>query len=278
MRILFLCRDILLASVVFVAAAWIPAHAEDRPFITLASTTSLPQSGLLGYLLPAFTRRTGIEVYVVAIGTGQALKSGELGECDVLLVHDKPRELLFMQNGFGSLRREVMYDDFVLVGPEDDPAKIKGTHDAPAALRRIAAVEAPFISRGDRSGTDAAEQRMWAEAGGRPLPDRNAWYVETGSSMEQTLTTAGETNGYALTDRSTWVKFEDPRRLVMLVDRDPRLRNQYTVMLVNPARHPQVKAALGTRFIDWLTSEEGQSMIAGYRVKGQQLFFPDYVE
>ena len=278
MRFLFLCRGTVLVSLLFMAAAWTPAHAESRPFITLATTTSAEQSGLLGHILPAFTQRTGIEVYVVAVGTGQALKSGELGECDVVLVHDKPRELLFMKDGFGSLRRQVMYNDFLLVGPDDDPAQIKGMHDASAALRKIAQARAPFISRGDQSGTDAEERRLWAEAGVRPLPERNAWYVQTGSSMEQTLMTAALMNGYTLTDRGTWVNLGNKGRLQLLLDGDPRLRNQYSVILVNPERHPEVKAKSGMAFIDWLTSEEGQSTIAGYKLKGEPLFFPNYVE
>lgn len=213
---------------------------------------------------------------MVAVGTGQALKSGERGECDVVLVHDKSRELQFMQNGFGSVRREVMYDDFVLVGPGDNPAKINGTHDAVAALRKIAEVKAPFVSRGDISGTDAAEQRLWTEAGGRPAPGRDQWYLQTGSGMEQTLTTAASMNGYTLTDRATWAGFSDRRHLKIIVDGDPRLINQYSVILVNPARHPQVKATLGMGFVAWLTSPEGQDMIASYKLGGEQVFFPDY--
>jgi tungstate transport system substrate-binding protein len=276
MRLIRLTRDSLPASLLFLAAAWFCAYAEDRSYIIVASTTSAQQSGLLKYLLPVFTRRTGIEVYVVAVGTGQALKSGERGECDVVLVHDKSRELQFMQNGFGSVRREVMYDDFILVGPGDDPAKINGTHDAVAALRKIAETKAPFISRGDISGTDAAEQRLWTEAGGRPAPARDQWYLQTGSGMEQTLTTAASMNGYTLTDRATWAGFSDRRELKIIVDGDPRLMNQYSVILVNQARHPQIKSTLGMAFIAWLTSPEGQDMIASYKLGGQQVFFPDY--
>ena len=276
MRLIRLTRNSLLASLLFLATARLCGYAEDRSYIIVASTTSAQQSGLLEYLLPVFTRRTGIEVYVVAVGTGQALKSGERGECDVVLVHDKSRELQFMQNGFGSVRREVMYDDFVLVGPGDDPAKINGTHDAVAALRKIAEVKAPFVSRGDISGTDAAEQRLWTDTGGRPVPGRDPWYLETGSSMEQTLTTAASMNGYALTDRATWAAFRDRRHLRIIVDGDPRLINQYSVLLVNPARYPQVKSTLGMAFIAWLTSTEGQDMIASYKLGGQQVFFPDY--
>ncbi len=236
----------------------------------------MEQSGLLGYLLPVFTQARGIDVLVVAVGTGQALKIGELGECDIVLVHDKTRELRFMQNGFGSVRREVMYNDFVLVGPKYDLAEIGGTHDAVAALRKIAAAKARFVSRGDMSGTDAAEQRLWAEAGVHPIAAHDLWYVKTGSSMEQTLTTAASTNGYVLTDRGTWVRFRERRNLEIVVDRDPRLFNQYAVMLVNSAPHPGIKTDMGMAFIDWLTSRRGQDMIASYKVAGEQLFFPNY--
>lgn len=271
-------RNILVASLFFIAGAWIPAHAEDNPFITVATTVSAERSGLLGYLLPAFTQRTGIDVYVVAIGTGQALKSGQRGECDVVLVHDRPQELRFMQNGLGSARREVMYDDFVLVGPEDDPAKINGTHDAPAALRKIAEAKALFISRGDMSTTDNAERRLWTEAGGRPIPGHDPWFVETGSTLLQTLTTAASMNGYALADRATWATFSNRRHLKIVVDGDPRMIDRYAAILVSPAQHPQVKAELGMAFIAWLTSREGQDTIANYKVEGVQLFFPDYFQ
>jgi tungstate transport system substrate-binding protein len=255
-----------------------PAGPEDYPFITVASTTSTEQSGLLGYLIPAFRQTSGIDVYVVAVGTGAALEIGKRGECDVVLVHDKTRELDFMRNGFGSLRREVMYNDFVVVGPRDDPAKIDATRDAVAALRKIAAAKARFVSRGDLSGTEAAEERLWAEAGGAPTAARDLWYVKTGGSMEHTLATAVSTNGYTLTDRSTWVNFRDRGELKIVVEDDPRLFNQYAVILVNPARHPWVKAQIGMAFIDWLTSPAGQAKIASYKVDGQQLFFPDYVK
>ena len=269
-------RVVFLGSLLFAAGTPLEAGAEDYPFITLASTTSTEQSGLLGYLTPAFTQTAGVDVYVVAVGTGEALEIGERGECDVVLVHDKTRELQFMRNGFGSVQREVMYNDFVVVGPKDDPAKIDGSHDAVAALRKIAAAKARFVSRGDLSGTEAAEQRLWAEAGGLPIAARDLWYVETGSSMEQTLAAAASANGYALTDRATWLHFPDRRDLKIVVENDRRLFNQYAIILVNPARHPQVKAELGMAFIDWLTSPAGQAKIAGYKAEGQQLFFPDY--
>jgi tungstate transport system substrate-binding protein len=181
-----------------------------------------------------------------------------------------------MQNSFGSVRREVMYNDFVLVGPRYDPARISGTNDAVAALRKIATARTRFVSRGDMSGTDAAEQRLWAEAGVHPNAAGDLWYVKTGASMEQTLTTAASTNGYALTDRGTWLRFLDRRNMTIVVDGDPRLFNQYAVMLVNPARHPAIKADMGMAFIDWLTSRPGQDAIASYKLAGEQLFFPNY--
>ena len=277
MRILPQRRQMLLGSLLFIIVARpLGSLAAEHPFITVASTTSTEQSGLFGYLLPNFTRKTGITVYVSAVGTGEALKAGERGECDVLLVHDRSRELQFMQDGFGSVRREVMYNDFVLVGPKDDPAKIGPSHDPVAALRTIAEARALFISRGDMSGTDAAEQRLWTEAGERPMARRDPWYVQTGSSMEQTLATAASVNGYLLTDRATWLKFHDGHTLKIVVAGDPRLMNQYAVILVNPALHPKVKTDLGMAFIDWLTSPEGQDTIASYKVEGEQVFFPDY--
>jgi tungstate transport system substrate-binding protein len=270
-------RLLLLGSLLF-AAPWPAAGAQDDPFITVASTTSTEQSGLLGYLIPAFRQTSGIDVYVVAVGTGEALEIGERGECDVVLVHDKARELQFLRNGFGSLRREVMYNDFVLIGPKDDPAKIDATHDAVAAFRRIAAAKARFVARGDLSGTEAAEERLWAEDGGLPIAARDLWYVKTGGSMEQTLAAAASTNGYALTDRGTWAHFRDRGELKIVVEGDPRLFNQYAVILVNPMQHPQVKAEMGMAFIDWLTSPAGQAEIASYKIDDQQLFFPDYVK
>jgi tungstate transport system substrate-binding protein len=271
-------RLLLLGSVLFAAPAWPAAGANDYPFITVASTTSTEQSGLLGYLIPAFKQTSGIDIYVVAVGTGEALEIGERGECDVVLVHDKARELQFMRNGFGTVRREVMYNDFVLVGPKDDPAKIDATYDAVAALRKIAAAKARFVARGDLSGTEAAEERLWTEAGGLPVAARELWYVKTGGGMEQTLASAASTNAYALTDRATWVHFRDRGELKIVVEGDPRLFNQYAVMLVNPARHPRVNDKMGVAFIDWLTSPAGQAKIASYKIDGQQLFFPDSVE
>jgi tungstate transport system substrate-binding protein len=251
-----------------------PVHGET-PYITVASTTSTEQSGLFGYLLPAFTARTGIEVRVVAVGTGQALKIGERGDCDVVFVHDKPSELKFVADGFGIGRREVMYNDFVLIGPRGDPATVDGGHDIVAALRKIAAAKAAFVSRGDDSGTDKAEKRLWQDAGIDVKPVSGTWYRDTGSGMGPTLNTAAAMDGYALSDRGTWLSFQNRRDLKIVVEGDRRLFNQYGVMLVNPARHPDVKQDLGRRFIDWLVSPAGQGTIASYKINGQQLFFPN---
>ena len=245
------------------------------PYIIVASTTSTEQSGLFGHLLPAFTKASGIAVRVVAVGTGQALKIGERGDCDVVFVHDRPSELKFVADGFGVERHEVMYNDFVLVGPAADPAKVAGGRDIVAAFRKIAAAKAPFVSRGDDSGTDKAEKRIWKSAGIDVKPASGAWYRDTGSGMGPTLNTAAAMDGYTLSDRGTWLSFQNRRDLKIVVEGDKRLFNQYGVMLVNPARHPTVKQELGRRFIGWLVSPEGQHTIAGYTINGQQLFFPN---
>jgi len=249
--------------------------AAERPYITIASTTSTEQSGLFAHLLPAFSAQTGIDVRVVAVGTGQALKLGERGDCDVVFVHDKSSELKFAADGFGIGRRDVMYNDFVLVGPSSDPAKVSGGHDIVAAFRRIAAAQAVFVSRGDDSGTDKAEKRLWREAGIDIKTVSGSWYRDTGSGMGATLNTAAGLDGYALSDRGTWLSFQNRRDLGIVVEGDRRLFNQYGVMLVNPARHPSVKQEFGRAFIDWLVSPEGQANIANYRINGEQLFFPD---
>ena len=265
-------RTVLLLLGTLLAAA--PTHAET-PFITVASTTSTEQSGLFGHLLPAFTKDTGIEVRVVAVGTGQALKIGERGDCDVVFVHDRPSELKFVADGFGVGRHEVMYNDFVLIGPGSDPAKVDGGHDIVAALRKIAAAQAPFLSRGDDSGTDKAEKRLWQDAGIDVKPVSGTWYRDTGSGMGPTLNTTAAMNGYTLSDRGTWLSFQNRQSLKIVVEGDKRLFNQYGVMLVNPARHPSVKQDLGRRFIDWIVSSDGQAAIADYQINGQQLFFPN---
>lgn len=257
-----------------VLAAMTAARAEG-PFITVASTTSTEQSGLFQYLLPLFETATGITVRVVAVGTGQALKIGEHGDADVLLVHDKVGEDAFIAAGLGVGRHDVMYNDFVLVGPSSDPAGITGVDDVTDALKRIAAKQATFVSRGDDSGTDRLEKRMWAEAGIDPVPGRGGWYKDIGSGMGPALNTAAAMGAYTISDRGTWISFKNRRDLRIVLEGDKRLFNQYGVMLVNPVRHPHVKADLGRRFIDWLLSPDGQRAIAGYKIGGEQLFFPD---
>lgn len=253
----------------------LPAFSQER-FITLASTTSTQDSGLFGHLLPAFKAQTGTDVRVVAVGTGQALAIGRHGDADVLLVHDRDAELKFVAEGDGIQRREVMYNDFVVIGPGSDAAKIAGGNDVAAALRSIAKSGAPFISRGDKSGTHAAELRYWKEAGVDPIAFRGTWYKEIGQGMGAALNTASAANGYTLADRGTWLSFRNRGELTILVQGDPKLFNQYGAMLVNPAKHPHVKKELGTQFIEWLTSPEGQQTIADYKINGEQLFFPNY--
>jgi tungstate transport system substrate-binding protein len=252
------------------------ASAADEKFITVASTTSTENSGLFTYLLPAFTQATGIEVRVVAVGTGQALAIGQRGDADVVFVHDRPAELKFVDAGDGVGRREVMYNDFVVVGPASDPADIAGLSDAVAAFKKIAAAKASFLSRGDKSGTNEEELRLWAEAGVDVKDPGNGWYRDTGSGMGATLNTAVAIGAYTLADRGTWLSFKNRADLKILVEGDKRLFNQYGVMLVNPERHPTVKREWGQEFIDWLTSAAGQQTIAGYKIKGEQLFFPNY--
>ncbi|MDB5407108.1 MAG: molybdate or tungstate transport [Rhodospirillales bacterium] len=269
----------LVAAMIGAAAlllAALSARAEDKPFITVASTTSTQDSGLFEDLLPAFTKATGVEVHVVAVGTGQAMMIGERGDADVLLVHDKPSELKFVAAGNGVDRREVMYNDFILIGPRHDPAGVAGGKDIVAAFRKIAAGKAAFTSRADDSGTDKAEKRLWQEAGIAVKDFSGAWYKETGSGMGPTLNTAAAMGAYALADRGTWLNFKNRRELGIVVEGDRRLFNQYGVILVNPAKHPHVKVALGEKFIGWLTSPAGQGTIAGYKINGEQLFFPDY--
>ena len=248
----------------------LPAGAAG--FITVASTTSTEQSGLFRHLLPRFQRETGIEVRVVAVGTGQALELGRRGDADVVFVHDQPAEERFVAEGHGVKRHAVMYNDFVIVGPRPDPARVKG-RDVVAALGKIAATQSTFASRADNSGTHAAELRFWEMAGVRP---RGRWYRETGSGMGAALNAAAAMQAYALSDRGTWLSFRNRGDLVLLVEGDPRLFNQYGVMLVNPAKHPHVKQAAGQKFIDFLVSPAGQAAIAAYRVGGEQLFFPNY--
>jgi len=248
----------------------LPVHADDR-YITVASTTSTEASGLFGHILPAFEEETGIHVHVVAVGTGQAIEIARRGDADVLFVHHKPSEEEFIANGHGVKRYPVMYNDFIIVGPGSDPAGIEGMNQAEAALTKIAEAEAPFASRGDNSGTHKKEMGLWEKAGVEPS---GSWYRETGSGMGQTLNTAAGMNAYALTDRGTWISFDNRQQLELLVEGDHDLFNPYGVILVSPKQHPHVKAEMGQKFIDWLVSDAGQKAIASYRLRGQQLFHP----
>jgi tungstate transport system substrate-binding protein len=250
------------------------AGAQDRS-IVVASTTSTEQSGLFGYLLPIFKARTGIEVKVVAVGTGQALDIGRRGDADVVFVHDRAAEDKFMAEAEGVKRFDVMYNDFIIVGPKTDPAHIAGSTDVLAAFRKIASARAPFISRGDRSGTNAAELRYWKDAGVDVGALHGDWYKEIGQGMGPALNTAIAVNAYTLSDRGTWLSFKNRGDLAVLVEGDRRLFNQYGVMAVSPAKHPNVKAAEGQAFVDWLISPEGQAAIAAYKINGEQLFFPN---
>ena len=243
-----------------------------QTFITVASTTSTEQSGLFKQLLPDFRKATGIEARVVALGTGQALDMGRRGDADVVFVHDKVAEEKFVADGFGVKRLEVMYNDFIVVGPKADPAGAKGK-DILAGLKKIEASKSPFVSRADKSGTHAAELRYW-KAAGIEKP-QGAWYRETGSGMGPTLNTASAMNAYALTDRGTWLSFKNRGELVIVVEGDQRLFNQYGVMLVNPAKHAHVKKEAGQKFVDWVVSPAGQAAIAAYKIDGEQLFFPN---
>jgi tungstate transport system substrate-binding protein len=249
--------------------------AAEDDFIIVQSTTSTQNSGLFDHILPKFTEKTGIDVRVVAVGTGQALKNGRNGDGDVVLVHSKPDEEKFVAEGWGVKRHDVMYNDFVIVGPASDPAGIAGLKDADQALAKIAEAEAPFASRGDDSGTHKAERHLWEQAGVDPTKGSGDWYLETGSGMGATLNTAVGKHAYTLADRGTWLSFANKDGFEVLVEGDPKLFNEYGVILVDPAKHPRVKAEKGQAFIDWLTSSEGQKAIASYKIDGQQLFFPN---
>ncbi|MGE5105311.1 MAG: extracellular solute-binding protein [Betaproteobacteria bacterium] len=250
------------------------ALAQDN-FIVVASTTSTEQSGLFGHLLPQFEKDTGIEVRVVAVGTGQALDIGRRGDADVVFVHDRVAELKWLAEGNGVRRYPVMYNDFVLIGPKGDPAHVAGSKDITAALEKIAEAKAPFVSRADKSGTYAAELRLWKDAGVDIAAAKGPWYRETGSGMGPALNTASALGAYILADRGTWLNFHNRGPLEIVVEGDKRLFNQYGVMLVNPEKHPTVKKDLGQKFIDWLVSKRGQDVIASYRINGEQLFFPN---
>jgi tungstate transport system substrate-binding protein len=277
MRDVFGRRDILklvLATIALFSSAMPISRAADD-FIIVQSTTSTQNSGLFEHILPIFTKKTGIEVRVVAVGTGQALKNAEKGDGDVVLVHSQPDEEKFVADGWGVKRYPVMYNDFIIVGPTADPAKISGLKKAAEALKKIAAAQAPFASRADDSGTHKAELKLWQQAGINPKASSGSWYLETGSGMGATLNTAVGKQAYALTDRGTWLAFANKDDFKILVEGDDKLFNQYGVILVNQAKHPNVKAKEGQSFIDWLTGPEGQAAIADYKIDGQQFFFPN---
>jgi tungstate transport system substrate-binding protein len=265
-------RTLLLLMMALTAAPLFQASAAD-PFITVASTTSTKNSGLYDYLLPYFTTDTGIEVRVLAVGTGQAVRIAQSGDADVLLVHHKKSEQKFVAEGYGVKRFDVMYNDFVIVGPTSDIAEIKGSKDVTAALVQVAKSKLPFTSRGDDSGTHKKELSLWADAGVNVAEQSGTWYRETGSGMGSTLNTASGMNAYALTDRSTWLKFANKGELEILLEGDERLFNPYGVILVNPARHAHIKAELGQQFVDWIVSPPAQALINAYTINGTQAFF-----
>ncbi len=279
-----------------VAAMWIfipamtptSAQAQSKS-IVVASTTSTQDSGLFSHILPLFKAKTGIEVKVVAQGTGQALDTGRRGDADVVFVHAKSQEEKFVADGFGVQRFEVMYNDFVLIGPKSDPAKIKGGKDIQSALKSIHRANAPFVSRGDKSGTHAAELALWKAAAldpasfntpsvvqSPPARSKPAWYKEIGQGMGAALNTSAAMGAYVLADRGTWISFKNRQELEIVVEGDRALFNQYGIMLVNPAKHPAVKKELGQAFIDWIVSAEGQNAIRSYKIEGQRLFFPNF--
>jgi tungstate transport system substrate-binding protein len=264
------CLFAVVCAVLFAASAF----AEDRS-IVVASTTSTRDSGLFDYLLPIFKEKTGIEVKVVAQGTGQALDTGRRGDADVVFVHARSEEEKFLAESYGVKRYPVMYNDFVLIGPKSDPAGVRGGKDIVTALRMLKERRMPFISRGDRSGTNIAELKLWKAAGIDIAAEKGPWYREIGQGMGAALNMASATDAYVLSDRGTWLSFRNKGDLVIAVQGDRRLFNQYGVMLVNPQKHPNVKKQLGQQFIDWLVSPDGQSTIAGYKVNGEELFFPD---
>ncbi len=257
-----------------VLLAVLPAGAQDK-YIVVASTTSTEQSGLFGFLLPIFQKKTGIQVRVVALGTGQALDLARRGDADVVLVHARSAEEKFLAEGHGVRRFDVMYNDFVLIGPKSDPAGISGGRDIVGALKKIKAAKAPFVSRGDGSGTHIAELDLWKLAGIDIAKEKGSWYRDTGQGMGPALNTASAMNAYILSDRGTWISFKNRGELAIAVEGDKRLFNQYGIMLVNPLKHPNVRKDLGQAFVDWVISPEGQKAIADYRICGDQLFFPN---
>ena len=260
----------ILISLLFCATA----HAQQA-YITVASTTSTEQSGLFKHLLPIFEKKTGIQVRVVALGTGQALEMGRRGDADVVFVHARTLEEKFLADGFGLRRHDVMYNDFVLIGPKADPAKVSGGKDAADAFRRIKSAQSPFVSRGDKSGTHFAELEIWKAAGIDIAKDKGTWYRDTGQGMGPALNSAAGMYAYILADRGTWLSFRNRADLTIVLEGDVRLFNQYGIILVNPAKHPSAKKVEGQAFIDWILSPEGQRAIADYRIGGEQLFFPN---
>jgi tungstate transport system substrate-binding protein len=267
-------RSIIALAAAALLAGATAASAQDKS-IVIASTTSTQDSGLFEYLLPIFKQKTGITVKVVAQGTGQALDTARRGDADVVFVHAKSQEEKFLAEGHGVKRYPVMYNDFVVIGPKSDPAGIKGMKDVAKALQTVKSKQATFISRGDRSGTHSAELKLWKDAGIDIEKDKGPWYKSIGQGMGAALNTAGASNAYVLSDRGTWIHFKNKGDLVVLVEGDKRLFNQYGVMLVNPEKHPNVKKELGQTFVDWVISAEGQKAIAAYKINGQQLFFPN---
>ena len=268
-------RTVMVAAALAAAILTTPVCAQDKS-IVVSSTTSTQDSGLFGYILPLFKEKTGIDVKVIAQGTGQALDTGRRGDSDVVFVHAKSAEEKFLAEGEGVKRHPVMYNDFVLIGPKSDPAGIKGMKDVAKALKTIKDKQADFISRGDRSGTHIAELALWNKDAGIDIEkEKGPWYKSIGQGMGAALNTAGASNGYVLSDRGTWLSFKNKGDLQILVEGDKRLFNQYGVMLVNPAKHPNVKKELGQAFIDWLISPEGQKAIANYKINGEQLFYPN---
>jgi tungstate transport system substrate-binding protein len=264
---------VLAFGALVIAAA---AHSESR-LITIASTTSTQNSGLFDWLLPQFTKETGIDVQVVAVGTGQAIRIATNGDADLLLVHHEPSERKFVADGLGLARHSIMHNDFVLVGPVADPAGIRGVSDIARALRRIGEREQVFVSRGDDSGTHKKELELWNASGIDPRPASGSWYREAGSGMGATLNIASAMGAYTLSDRATWVSFGNKGDVEILLEGDPPLNNPYAAIVVSPKRHPHVRVEEAQAFVDWLTSARGQAAIAAFRVDGQQLFFPDVV-
>ncbi len=276
MNRIFRLLAVTVSAVALVVFAPTSSLAQDNA-ITVASTTSTEQSGLFGYLLPQVQKATGITVKVVALGTGQALDVGRRGDADVVFVHDQVAEEKFIAEGAGVERIAVMYNDFVLIGPGDDPAKAAGK-DVVAGLKAVYASKAPFVSRGDKSGTHAAELRYWKTGSLDPATEKQSWYRDTGSGMGSALNTAAAMNAYILADRGTWLSFKNRQNLKIIIGGDSKLFNQYGVILVDPKKHAHIKAEAGQKFINWLVSAEGQATIAGYKIGGEQLFFPNAVK